>query len=260
MALLCVAAPARAERASHVYRAQHRLAQELLPIAQASLGDAGSAALDRGTNSLVLIGDPAAIQEALVLLAAQDRRPRTIVLRYESRALSELEASGVRVEWSVRSGGVRVGNARLPGGGSGLSVRSRERSARARDSFGGVLRLVDGGSGRISTGTDLPIAVRRRGGGVTTELLRAESGFEARARVLGDGRVRVELAPFEAQLGAGRSLETAAAETEIELASGETVAIGEISSRTSTESSSPASRDDVEASEERVLLLTATIE
>ena len=259
LALLCIAAPAHAERATHVYRAKHRPAQELLPIAQAGLGAEGSAVVDRGTNSLVLIGDPAAIEAALALLAAQDQRQRTIVLRYESRSLAELEASGVQIEWSVRTGGVRIGNARLPGGASGLSVRLRERSARETGSFSGQLRLVDGASGRISTGTEIPIAVRRRRG-VTTELVRAESGFEARARVLGDGRVRVQLLPFETRPGAGGSLDFALAETELELASGETAVIGEIANRTSEQRGSPASRDDSDVSEERVLLLTATLE
>jgi hypothetical protein len=258
LALLC-AMPAHAERATHVYRAKHRVAQELLPIAQAGLGDAGSAVVDPGTNSLVLIGDPAAIEAALALLAAQDQRPRTVVLRYESRALSELEASGVRVEWSVRSGGVRVGNARFPGGASGLALRLRERSNRETGSFSGQLRLLDGASGRISTGSALPI-VRRGRRGATTELLRAESGFETRARVLGDGRVRVQLSPFETQPGAGRSLEVTAAETEVELASGETAVIGEIAASASEQSDSPASRDESETREERVLLLTATLE
>lgn len=259
LALLCVAAPVQAERATHVYRAQHRLAQELLPIAQAGLGEQGTAVVDRGTNSLVLIGDPAAIEAALALLAAQDQRQRTIVLRYESRALSELQASGVQVEWSVRSGGVRVGNARFPGGASGLALRLRERSGRETGSFSGQLRLADGGSGRISTGTVLPVTVRRRGG-TTTELVRAESGFEARARVLGNGRVRVQLFPFETQPGAGRSLDVVAAETEVELASGETAVIGEIARGISADAQTPASRDDAESREERVLLLTATLE
>jgi type II secretory pathway component HofQ len=259
LAVLLCAPLVHAERATHVYKAKHRVAQELLPVAQAGLGDAGSAVVDKGTNSLVLIGDPVAIEAALALLAAQDRRQRSIVLRYESRALSELEASGVRVEWSVRSGSVRVGNARLPGGASGLALRLRERSARETGSFSGQLRLLDGGSGRISAGTQVPVQVRRRGRD-TTELIRAESGFEARARVLGDGRVRVQLSPFEAELGAGRSLDYTAAETEVELASGETVVIGELARETSAESDSPASRDDAEAREERVLLLTATLE
>jgi hypothetical protein len=256
LALWCAAAPAHAERATHVYRAKHRLAQELLPIAQAGLGDAGSAVVDRGTNSLVLIGEPAAIEAALALLAAQDQRQRTVVLRYESRTIAELEASGVRVEWSVRSGGVRVGNAR---GESGLALLRRGRSARESGSFSGQLRLVDGGSGRISTGTALPI-VRRGRRGTSTEFVRAESGFEARARVLGDGRVRVRLFPFETQPGAGGSLDFSAAETEVELASGETAVIGELSTGATQRDAAPASRDDAEAREERVLLLTATLE
>ncbi len=258
LALLC-AAPAQAERATHVYRARQRPAEELLPIAQAGLGAGGSAVVDRGSNSLVLSGDPAAIEAALALLAAQDRRQRTVVLRYESRTLSELEASGVRVEWSVRSGGVRVGNARFPRGSSGVTLRLRERSARSSGSFAGQLRLLDGASGRISTGTALPV-VRRGRRGATTELLQAESGFEARARVVGDGRVRVQLLPFETQPGAGRSLDVTAAETEVELASGETAVIGEIARQVSAESDSPASRDDTDTREERVLLLTATLE
>ena len=242
-----------------MYKPKHRLAAELLPIAQAGLGGEGSAVVDAGTNSIVLIGERPAVASALALVEEQDRRPRTIVLRYESRRLSELEESGVRVEWSVRSGGVRVGNARFPAGSSGLRLSARERAERERSSFSGVLRLLEGRSGRISSGTQLPVTVRRHSGHAS-ELVSVESGFDARARVLGDGRVHVELAPFEGSLAGARRIETAAAETELDVQPGETVVVGELRAQRSLDADAPAARSDEESSDERVLLLTATVE
>jgi hypothetical protein len=258
--LLCVAPGAtHAERATQVYRPKHRLAQELLPVARAALGSEGSAVVDRGTNSLVLIGDASALASALALLEAQDQRQRTIVLRYESRGLSELEAQGYRVEWSVGAGGVRVGNVRLPRGESGARIRLRDQARSERSSFSGQLRLVDGGTGRISSGTEVPVTVRR-GRRARTDLVVAESGFDATARVLGDGRVRVALAPFEGELAGRGSVDFTAAQTELELEPGQTVVIGELTRERSDARQEPAARDDVEEREERVLLLTATLE
>ena len=38
-----------------LYRPKHRLAEELLPLAQTALAGEGNAAVDAGTNSLLLV-------------------------------------------------------------------------------------------------------------------------------------------------------------------------------------------------------------
>jgi hypothetical protein len=181
------------------------------------------------------------------------------LLRYESHRLSELQANGYRIDWSVRAGGVRVGNVRLPGGASGARIRSRDEALREKSSFRGELRLIEGTSGRISSGIEAPITVRR-GRRVGDDLVRAETGFEASARVLGNGRVRVALSPFEEELVGRGSVELSAAETQLELESGQTVVLGELRTERDATRRAPASRDDVDENDERVLLLTATIE
>src|SRR5262245_12802421 len=97
-----------AERKVHVYRPLSRSAAELLAPAEAALGERGSAAIDAGTNALVLIGDPSAVDDALAVLAQLDRPLATVILHYESQRLEDLAARGVRVAWNVGSGSFRV--------------------------------------------------------------------------------------------------------------------------------------------------------
>jgi hypothetical protein len=260
LALALLAPAALAERTVHVYRPQSRAAAELVAPAQAALGDAGSAALDAGTNALVLIGEPRAVAAALGLLAELDRPAQTVVLHYESQRLEELAARGVRVAWSVGSGSVRIGNVLAPPGVDLLAIRPfevrTERSAR----LAGMLRVQDGQSGRIETGTAVPVVQHVSPWESQVGFVSVASGFEATARVQGDGRVRVALQPFEGSLGRGGAIQSSGAATEVTVEPGETVAIGGL-----TRPSEQRTRGtDGVASEARhedwVLLLRAEVE
>ena len=95
--LLFFLAAARAEGPTiEVYKAANRTAAELLPLAETAMAGEGSAALDPGTNSIVLMGPPATVEQALMLLRQQDQRRRTVVMRYESKRVDELAAEEPR--------------------------------------------------------------------------------------------------------------------------------------------------------------------
>ena len=260
VALALLGSAAQAERAVHVYRPQSRLAAELVAPAQAALGEEGSAALDPGTNALVLIGEPRAVEAALDLLSELDRPARTVVLHYESQRMDELEARGVRVAWSVGAGSFRVGNVLAPPGVDLLAVRPFDVHAKRSSRLAGMLRVQDGQSGRIETGSAVPVVQRVSPWESQVGLVSAASGFEATPRVQGDGRVRVALEPFEGSLGRDGAIHSSGAATEVTVKPGETVAIGGLSRPSELRTHGTGGAASEERYEDWVLLLRAELE
>jgi len=256
------AVSAEAQRRVEVYPVQYRVADELQPIAQAIVGAEGSATVDPGTNSLVLVGDAGAVAEALAVLARQDRRPRTIVLRYDTKRIAELAALGFDVRWTAEAGNFRIGNVRRPpGSGSSVDVRARESMKGLTDSFSGTMRVTEGATTRIETGTIVPYTtVGRRG--PNTEFVDATTGFEASARILGDGRVEVDLAAFAGRpVGRSGRIERTDASTRVLLTPGETAVIGRLDqAREGQGAETLGGSRRASGSDETVLLLRAEIE
>jgi type II secretory pathway component HofQ len=259
--VLCgTALAADAERRIHVYRPLSRTAAELVAPAQAALGDAGSAAVDAGTNALLLIGEPDAVAAALDVLARLDRPLATVILHYESERLEDLAARGVSVAWSVSAGSFRVGNVVAPPGADLVALRPLEVRREQRGKLAGMLRLQDGQVGRIETGSELPIVQHVSPFEAQVGMVSATSGFEARPQLLGDGRVRVEIRPFEGRPEAGGAIRTGGAATEITVEPGATVAIGGITQSGAGSSRGLAGAERRERSEDWVLLLRAEVE
>lgn len=257
---LLTAAPAAAQDRAHVYRVQHRAAEELLPLAETVMAGQGSAVVDAATNSIVLVGPSGAVAETMTLLAKQDRRARTIVIHHEERTTRELAAEGVQVDWSVGSDALRIGNVRFPDGGSGVEIEAHGERATARRELSSTMRVVEGQRTRITTGSSVPMTVGRRGER-STEWIGAESGMEASARVLGDGRVEVDLAAFSGRFRRSGAIARGEARTRVAVRPGETVAIGGLGDERASEQRELASGIERErAQEERLLLLRVEIE
>jgi type II secretory pathway component GspD/PulD (secretin) len=264
--LVCAAGIAHAQTVE-VYRAQHRSAEELVPVAATAMAGEGRAVVDRASNSVILSGPRAAVDRALGLLSSIDIRRRTVALRYESTRETELASQGIEVQWSVRSGGVRVGNVRARGDGARVDIRLRDRSRTSGSRTVGQLRIADGETGRISTGVAVPITTRtvERGpfGPVvreSTTTVNAETGIEARPRVLGDGRIELALFPFDAQLTPSGAIRGRSADTVIVVEPGETVAIGGLTQSTARSSTGLGGATRTEQTEDLLLLVTANLE
>lgn len=273
-ALALLATSAHAERRIEVYAAKYRVADELLPLAQTAMEGEGSASLDRGTNSLVLVGDPKAVAAALALLERQDRPPRNVVLRYDTKRVHELETRGFDVRWTAHAGDFRIGNLARPVGadssGSSIFVRADDAMRQLTESFTGMLRVTEGQTARIETGTSVPFATLGPRG-TNTEFVTAATGFEASARVLGDGSVQVDLAVFAGHFGlssprdvpnqVGPGIESLNAATLVSLNPGETLVVGGLdSSSESKRKSAFGGAGSESARDDRVLLLRADIE
>jgi len=260
LSLMAFAAALAEGSTIEVYKAANRTAEELLPLAEAAMAGEGSAALDSGTNSIVLMGPPSVVEQALALLRQQDQKRRTVVLRYQTKRVDELAAEQIRVEWSAGSEGIRVGNAIFPGDQTGVRAGGRAVQSHREGDLAGTLRLLDGEVGHIGTGRSVPVHSR----GVytsSTTFVAAERGFTARPRILAQDRVQVEIAPTDDSVDDRGRVEFTGATTTVIVNPGETVVLGGIS-RTSDDHSAgsrmiAASR---QARDERVLLLTVDVE
>ncbi len=253
-----LAATARAERAMEVVRPAHRLAEELVPIAQAALGEEGTATADPATNSLLLAGERPAVERAKALVQAQDRPRKSVTLHWSVRDQAELAGAGVRVDWSAGSGSLRVGTLRFPEDRVEVAaeILRTERERRLE----GVLRVLDGETGRIGAGHTVPVTTRDGYGGTSTAFVTGERGFEATPRILGSGRVRVDLLPMDARVDRAGNVAFAAAATRVELEPGETVALGSLGERRDAGQRGSRVLSTNRLREERVFLLRVELD
>lgn len=264
LALLLVVAWASAgiaiaqDRAVEVHKPSHRPASELVAIAQVALGDEGSAAADAGTNSLILIGSRAAVDRALALVRAQDQPRRSVTLHWSSRDQAELEASGMRVDWSLGSDSVRVGTVIFPEDRVEVAAQVL-RSDRERR-LEGVLRLLDGETGEIGSGRSVPVTTRDRYGRSSTAFVEAEQGFRATPRVLGNGKIRVEIQPIDAQVDLGGRTRYAGASTVVEIEPGQTITIGQLTNTADEGSTGARILSTNRRNRDRLFLLRAELD
>lgn len=256
---LAFAAHAHAQdRAVEVHKPMHRPAAELVGIAQLALGEEGTAAADAGTNSLVLIGSRAAVDRALALVRAQDQARKSVVLHWSARDQAELEAAGVRVDWSVGSGSVRVGTILFPE--NRLEVNAEILRTDRERRLEGTLRLLDGETGQIGSGRSVPVTTRDGYGRATTAFVSAEQGFQATPRVLGNGKVRVEIIPSDAQVDDRGRTRFAGASTVVEVTPGDTVALGGVGQRFDEGQRGSRILSTNRRDEERVFLLRVEVD
>jgi type II secretory pathway component GspD/PulD (secretin) len=224
---------------------------------------------DRRTNQLVLTGSPKAVAAALELLAALDVRAQMVVLRYEARNTSDLNAAGATVRWRAGAGDFRIGDVSWPGAGpAAIALSADARQSRGSETLAGELRILEGQTGRIASGDAVPLTTQRisrgRHGTVvdeSTQYVSFDSGFEATPRVLRDGAVELTLRPFGAKLAPDGTVQRSSADTVLLLQPGRTVALGGIlrASR-SSQRSAASGVGDRDTGQDSVLLVTARIE
>jgi hypothetical protein len=229
LAFSLLPAAAVAQRRVEIYQARNRTAEELVSIAQAVMAESGGVEVDARTNSLVLIGDAGAVSEALTVLSSQDRALRTVLLRYDTRRIRELAAQGFQLRWTASTGELRLGDVRLASE-SGSEIRAKATGSMQRlvETFSGVLRVEEGAATRIETGTIVPYPTRGPAG-TSTEFVNATTGFDAKPRILADGRVQVDLATFARELRPDLSIDSMGASTLVTLKPGALVAVGSTS-------------------------------
>jgi hypothetical protein len=195
------------------------------------MSDAGTATLDARSNSILLVGERQAVEQAIGILRDRDVGLRTIVVHYRLQDADRLRAAGVQIRWSVSAGGIRVGNLVGPDVKDGVALAAFEHWRESTAEQGGSLRLLEGASSRIEVGADVPYSTTGRRG-IGTTFARVGSGFVADASILrhesGEDRVRLEIDPFHSDLRRDDSIGRTSATTMLVLSPGEIQVLGEI--------------------------------
>ncbi|MDJ0847905.1 MAG: hypothetical protein QNK04_05890 [Myxococcota bacterium] len=258
LVLLCAVTISQADRAMKVYRAEHRAAAELMDGVEVALGEGGSAALDGGTNSIVLSGSSEALKRALAFLEQQDRARRGVMVEAELTTLSGLDAAGYRIEWEAGTARLKIGSRRLDDPRREVNAGRRLRSRRDNEQRS-ALRILEGDVGRIQFSLSVP--VRSRGLVGTTVFIGADAGLLARPVLLGDGRVQLGLEVFDGRVDLGGRREGFEADTTVVLEPGETVVVGALDRRGASRRSRVfATTKGRTARDEAVVLLRAEVE
>ncbi len=261
-ALLNFALPTASQARVTLYKANHRLASELLPYAEASMGSEGKVQLDPSRNSILLVGDDALIERTVDLLKAQDTAARTIQLLYEHVTQTELREHNLNIQWKGNYGHIILGDGKplnkdgLHVRQDGLHVRLRNLQRSSEDRFQGKLMIMEGQSGRIATGRSVPIQSRSKKYGTHTEFITAESGFEAQPTVLGNGKIRLEIRPFREQFESNGQVAFTEASTLIVLSPGDSVVLGGVAQQTDETGTYGLSAR--ERSDDQLLMITAS--
>ena len=171
---------------------------------------------------------------ALAACAGHDPSLHDLVVRYASLPVADLEAQGLRVEWRSVTRKLRIGDVvpahPLP------SVAAPPPSDRRREIELEELEFVEGEPGRLWSDVGAPVApgaLMPYGVPEDPQFVEpTETGFDVTARVLPDGRVRLELVPFDtrhAPVAASASQPAhAPAPTSVTVAPGSKVAIGDL--------------------------------
>ena len=124
----------------------------------------------------------------------------------------------------------------------------------------GTLRLLDGEVGEIAQGRSVPVTTRDAWGASATAFVEARQGFRVRPRVLGNGRVRIEIDPMDAQVDAAGRTRFAGASTTVEVRPGEEMVIGSLGERRDAGERGLRVLSTDRRGEERVLLLRVEVE
>src|SRR5215468_8794357 len=98
-----LAGSALAQARFRIYEPRSRTAEELAPLVAPMLGAEGSAVPDPHGGSLILEGDPQAIEQALAALDSLDRPAPQYRIESETRSRDSLESASAHIgAWSDR--------------------------------------------------------------------------------------------------------------------------------------------------------------
>ena len=258
VALLCCVGMAAAQQRVEIYKVRHRLAEELAPAVRAIIKDTGTVTVDARTNSLILAAPGGRMDLALQVLALQDAPLRTVVVQYRSVRTMEMEHAGVRIRWSVQAGDVRVGNLARPPEGDQAAMALYSDWTEEHRTFSSMLRLLEGATGRIHTGTSEPIRSGQFPGAVGYAV--ASSGFQVTPRVLANGKIRLQLAPVNATVGPDGTIRSSSALSTVDVTPGDTVVLGSLQRQISSSRVGTSGAQRTERSEEVVLLVRVQVE
>ncbi|MBN2225708.1 MAG: hypothetical protein JW765_13645 [Deltaproteobacteria bacterium] len=187
-----------------VIKVRHRPADELVGAVKAILSPDGTVIPDESNNTLIIVDEPGALKKAGELVAALDIPARHVRLRVTFFEAKDRRAVDLSVRWRYNDGGFAIGNHRDGDGGEGLWVAAAPRAMETSGTSvtNQDLLIVSGESGRIVTGTNVPVTDDvivwfRRGGIIREEVVFREvsTGFVFTPTIL-DTKVHLDIIPF----------------------------------------------------------------
>ncbi len=212
-----------------VYRANHRVAEELVPIAEIVLGEEGRVSVDPARNALVLMGPGPLLDQTFALLREQDRAPVIVEIHYRAFDFAQWSKAGFSVveeDAGNTSGGATGGFSVLRV--RKTTVRGERHGSRRFDDFTSRVRVASGGEVEIARGASQPLISRDAFGAHVAGVAEGTRGIRARPRVLQDGRVHLELEYDDQVVQSDGRVEGTRGHTRVTLRPGELVAIGDL--------------------------------
>lgn len=254
--VLLMLSSARALAATAVIPLNYRMAEEMLPIAQATLGNGGK--VNAYGNQLIVNASPAKIEELRQLLEQLDSPPRRLLISVASSEEAFNERRGYAVDGSASVGGVEIHSGRGEVRGSDR-VRIIDRSTDRHGGGSQQIQATEGYPALIQVGQSVPLEsghiapygqVYRH-----TEYRDVTQGYYVTARVSGD-IVHVTLSSRHDRLAPSPGvIDTQSLDTHVTGRLGEWISIGGASGSRESEERGLLRRDYGSSQEELSLRL-----
>lgn len=213
--------------ATEVITLQHRMADDVLPVARSVVGDQGR--VSSYGNQLIVNAPDAVVADLRQVLGQLDQAPRRLLITVTSQESGLFSESGHAVDGSIGMGDVRIRSGRGEGDNR---VRIIRHSTASRDGGTQQVQATEGYPALIQIGQSVPLTsssidpygqVHR-----SIEYRDVMQGFYATAQVNGD-RVQVTLSSQRDRAGRAGVVELQSTETRVNGALGEWLEVGGVS-------------------------------
>lgn len=198
-AFLLSAPLAASERSVKVIHIDYRRAEEVLPTVESLLSPQGSAAVDKRTNSLVVVDTEQSIQRISDFLKDFDQPVEQVAIRVRFSELQAERGGSVSTDGSVSGDDWEVSTGRKLD--DGLSVQLEGRSSTRSGTSEYFINTASGSPAYIVAGTSVPyrqqwVLLSKKYAHVaeTTEFQDVETGFEVTPVITGD-RAHLDITP-----------------------------------------------------------------
>ncbi len=247
--------------ATEVIQLNHRMAEDVLPVAASVVGEQGR--VTAYGNQLIVNAPGPVISELRQVLEQLDTEPKRLLISVDTQDSASGSSSGYRVDGSLRAGDVELETGRGETGGRD-QVRIIRRSTSSRD--GGIQQIQanEGYPALIQVGQSVPLTTRGTDvyGQVyqQTQYRDVMRGFYATATVHGD-RVQITISSTRDRLSQNRSgvIDTQSADTRVSGRVGEWISIGGVNENASSQQDGTLRRYSTQGSQDVSMRLKVNV-
>lgn len=176
----------------HIIDLKHRTAQEVIPILQPLLEPGG--ALSGQDYKLFVRASPGNVAQLRQALAQIDKAPRSLLVSVRRATQADIERERASASGTIAGDRGSVSVNQPQSNRSNVTVRATDQSLASSASGVSSVRVLEGGSAFIATGSSIPIVTSVAGGvgrrhawaGATTSYRDLSSGFMVTPRLNGE--------------------------------------------------------------------------